>query len=150
MKDSGEHVITDTNTNNCGKECASASARDNADTNTKHCGKECAAASVTDSAKHVITDTNTNNGDKKRTSASATDNARTSENVASTITPKERTFISSTETDIGYHINSENLNDFALAALLERHWIPPVNYEFPHNIVRKKEKILKSKLRGLI
>lgn len=56
----------------------------------------------------------------------------------------EKTFLTSSETDIGYHLNcKEILDDFTRAALLERHWIPPVNYDFPYSIVRKKGKDLK-------
>ena len=42
--------------------------------------------------------------------------------------------------DIGFYINDNNLDDFKKASLLERHWSPPSEYNFPYCTVTKKGK----------
>lgn len=99
-----------------------------------------------DGSEYVIPDANTNNSDNEcgssRNDTIATVSLCMSPSV-STINKatNEPTCSTSPETDIGYHINcNESLDDFTRAALLEKHWTPPVNYNFPYNIVRKNGK----------
>uniref|UniRef100_A0A2S2Q030 Uncharacterized protein n=1 Tax=Sipha flava TaxID=143950 RepID=A0A2S2Q030_9HEMI len=42
--------------------------------------------------------------------------------------------------DIGCFIGKKNIDNFTKANLLEKHWIPPINYEFPFCVVTKNGK----------
>lgn len=50
--------------------------------------------------------------------------------------------LSTFSSDIGWYVG-KNIDDCTKAILLEKHWIPPPNYVFPHCVVNKKGKLTK-------
>ena len=45
--------------------------------------------------------------------------------------------------EIGYYIGVPNLSDYRKKILLVNPWVPPIGYTFPHNVVKKSNKLYK-------